>query len=140
MEEAVEICKLRLFLKLAAQVEPDAEKENLGIEPLPDIDFNIRAGNTLVGYATKAEVQNSMFGRNYLERIQKADEQIRRFRQRQSQTGDLAEQREDKRQIRALLDEIRAKLDISLFEDYRNAKSLAEWRKTTPAFSLVCRV
>ncbi len=49
MEEAVEICKLRLFLKLAAQVEPDVSKSNLGIEPLPDIDFNIRAGNTLVG-------------------------------------------------------------------------------------------
>ena len=56
MEEAVEICKLRLFLKLAAQVEPDATKDNLGIEPLPDIDFNIRAGNTLVGYATYDEV------------------------------------------------------------------------------------
>ena len=26
MEEAVEICKLRLFLKLAAQVEPDADQ------------------------------------------------------------------------------------------------------------------
>ena len=52
MEEAVEICKLRLFLKLAAQVEPDAAATELGIEPLPDIDFNIRAGNTLVGYAT----------------------------------------------------------------------------------------
>ena len=51
MEEAVEICKLRLFLKLAAQLEPGQE-----IEPLPDIDFNIRAGNTLVGYATRDEV------------------------------------------------------------------------------------
>ena len=47
MEEATEICKLRLFLKLAAQVEPDPKKDNFGIEPLPDIDFNIRAGNTL---------------------------------------------------------------------------------------------
>lgn len=60
MEEAVEICKLRLFLKLAAQVEPDTTRDNLGIEPLPDIDFNIRAGNTLVGYATKEEVQRCM--------------------------------------------------------------------------------
>jgi len=60
MEEAVEICKLRLFLKLAAQVEPDAGRDNLGIEPLPDIDFNIRAGNTLVGYATEAEVRHCM--------------------------------------------------------------------------------
>ena len=39
MEEAVEICKLRLFLKLVAQVESQDR-----IEPLPDIDFNIRAG------------------------------------------------------------------------------------------------
>ncbi|MCK4826764.1 SAM-dependent methyltransferase, partial [bacterium] len=46
MPEAVEIAKLRLFLKLAAQVEPDRSKENWGIEPLPDIDFNIRSGNT----------------------------------------------------------------------------------------------
>jgi len=59
MEEAVEICKLRLFLKLAAQVEPnpDDPNKNLGIEPLPDIDFNIRAGNSLVGYATRAELE-----------------------------------------------------------------------------------
>ena len=43
MPEATEICKLRLFLKLAAQVSPDTSKSNLGIEPLPDIDFNSRA-------------------------------------------------------------------------------------------------
>src|ERR1043166_6559615 len=60
MEEAAEICKLRLFLKLAAQVEPDPGRDNLGMEPLPDIDFNIRAGNSLVGYATKEEVQRCM--------------------------------------------------------------------------------
>ena len=39
MEEAVEICKLRLFLKLVAQLEGYDQ-----IEPLPDIDFNVRAG------------------------------------------------------------------------------------------------
>jgi hypothetical protein len=60
MEEAVEICKLRLFLKLAAQVDPDPEKDNYGIEPLPDIDFNIRCGNTLVGYATYEEVKRAV--------------------------------------------------------------------------------
>lgn len=57
MPEATEICKLRLFLKLAAQVSPDESQPNLGIEPLPDIDFNIRAGNTLVGFATESEVE-----------------------------------------------------------------------------------
>ena len=57
MEEAVEICKLRLFLKLVAEVETFDQ-----IEPLPDIDFNIRAGNTLVGYVSLAEIQKSQAG------------------------------------------------------------------------------
>jgi hypothetical protein len=60
MKEAVEIAKLRLFLKLVANVEADYRKPNLGLEPLPDIDFNIRAGNTLVGFATEAELQNGL--------------------------------------------------------------------------------
>ena len=60
MDEAVEICKLRLFLKLAAQVEADFDQPNLGIEPLPDIDFNIRAGNTIFGYATIKQYEESL--------------------------------------------------------------------------------
>ena len=63
MEEATEICKLRLFLKLVAQVDPDPTKPNLGVEPLPDIDFNIRAGNTLVGYTTIDEIRRSQQGK-----------------------------------------------------------------------------
>ncbi|MFH1321084.1 MAG: DNA methyltransferase [Bacteroidota bacterium] len=60
MNEAVEIAKLRLFLKLVATVEVDYRKPNLGLEPLPDIDFNIRAGNTLVGFATEKELEKSL--------------------------------------------------------------------------------
>lgn len=56
MEEAVEICKLRLFLTLIASVERDDSKDNFGVEPLPDIDFNILAGNTLVGYTSIADI------------------------------------------------------------------------------------
>ena len=55
MEEAVEICKLRLFLKLVAQVDRVED-----IEPLPDIDFNIRAGNTLVGFVKLEEVKQAV--------------------------------------------------------------------------------
>lgn len=60
MREAVEIAKLRLFLKLVATVEADYKKKNLGLEPLPDIDFNIRAGNTLIGFATEEELKNGL--------------------------------------------------------------------------------
>jgi Eco57I restriction-modification methylase len=62
MKEAVEIAKLRLFLKLVATVDVDYKKSNLGLEPLPDIDFNIRSGNTLVGYATLTDLDKSMQG------------------------------------------------------------------------------
>ncbi len=55
MREAVEIAKLRLFLKLMSTVRPDRRKPNLGLEPLPDVDFNLRSGNTLVGFATLDE-------------------------------------------------------------------------------------
>jgi hypothetical protein len=58
VDEAVEICKLRLFLKLIAHAEPDASKKNHGIEPLPDIDFNILAGNTLVGYSQVDDIEH----------------------------------------------------------------------------------
>lgn len=56
MVEATEIAKLRLFLKMMAVVEVDFRADNLGLDPLPDIDFNIRCGNTLVGYATEDEL------------------------------------------------------------------------------------
>ena len=55
MEEAIEICKLRLFLKMVAQIE-DVDD----IEPLPDIDFNIKAGNTLVGFASYDDVNRAI--------------------------------------------------------------------------------
>lgn len=60
MHEAVEIAKLRLFLKLVAVVDVDVNADNLGLDPLPDIDFNIRCGNTLVGYATEGELRNAL--------------------------------------------------------------------------------
>ena len=57
MPEAAEVAKLRLFLKLAAAAEKDDKKPNMGLEPLPDIDFNIRSGNALVGFASIGEFE-----------------------------------------------------------------------------------
>jgi hypothetical protein len=65
MREAVETAKLRLFLKLVSTTDPDYRHENIGIEPLPDIDFNIKAGNTLIGIANKTEIKEAIFGRMF---------------------------------------------------------------------------
>ena len=48
MAEAPEVAKLRLFLKLAAQIDRVED-----LEPLPDLDFNIKCGNLLVGVRDK---------------------------------------------------------------------------------------
>jgi len=66
MHEAVEIAKLRLFLKMVGAVDINIRKPNYGLEPLPDVDFNIRAGNTLVGFATEDDFKKALHDREGL--------------------------------------------------------------------------
>lgn len=145
MEEAVEICKLRLFLKLAAQVEPDAARDNLGIEPLPDIDFNIRAGNTLVGYATYDEVKRAITSGldfdNAMEKIavKAADLQqtFDKFRQLQTE-GDgsvpAAHKLELQKRLKALEDELNRHLAGEYGVKVSDKAAYAQWVKTHQPF------
>ena len=145
MEEAVEICKLRLFLKLAAQVEPDAGKDNLGIEPLPDIDFNIRAGNSLVGYATYDEVKRAVTGSldfdNAMEKIsvKAADLQqtFDKFRQLQTE-GDgsvpTADKLELQKRLKALEDELNRHLAGECGVKVSDKLAYAKWVKSHQPF------
>ena len=91
MEEAIEICKLRLFLKMVAQVD-DVNR----IEPLPDIDFNIKAGNTLVGFATyddvnRAVTENKIDFDNVMNEIEEKAEDVeilyKEFQEQQTKHG-----------------------------------------------------
>jgi hypothetical protein len=118
MEEATEICKLRLFLKLVAQIDEVAH-----VEPLPDIDFNIRAGNTLVGYASVAEVEQaatrSIFNVGLPEKIKAADAALRAFRRMQTLTGITAKAlAKAKSDTLAKLDEIERLLNEALRSEY----------------------
>ena len=45
---------------MVAVVDVVPRDPNLGLDPLPDIDFNIRCGNTLVGYATAKDLENDL--------------------------------------------------------------------------------
>jgi hypothetical protein len=138
LEEATEICKLRLFLKLVAQVERDDRKPNLGIEPLPDIDFNIRAGNTLVGYASLEEIEEagkrSLFAVDLPQKIREADTAIRAYRTLQTQMGISArELAQAKKQTAKKLGEIERALNESLSADY-GARSVDKFAKTHEPF------
>ena len=114
MKEAVEICKLRLFLKLVAQVN-DYDR----IEPLPDIDFNIRAGNTLVGFATRAEIEGNMFARPTLPQIETMTGTLAKFRRQQLETGiPVGTLKTLKENIRRVQSEIADTLDKALNYEY----------------------
>lgn len=145
MEEAVEICKLRLFLKLAAQVDPDQKDENLGIEPLPDIDFNIRAGNTLVGYANYSDVEKVLKSKldldNSLVRIRKGaadlEQAFNDFRRKQVE-GEGADALDDKQALRNQLRSLEDELNIQLAAEYGlrpgNTAQLNKWVRTHQPF------
>ena len=145
MEEAVEICKLRLFLKLAAQVEPDPKHANLGIEPLPDIDFNIRAGNTLVGYVTYAAVQTALTSKLDLDGVAEqitrsaADLQLASdvFRARQME-GDGSVPMADKKRLRERLRNLEDQLNRQLASEYgvstKDGAAYMRWLKSHEPF------
>ena len=120
MEEAVEICKLRLFLKMVAQIE-DVKQ----IEPLPDIDFNVQAGNTLVGYATYDEVEKAVTGKldfddtmkRIEERAEDVDQLFTLFRQQQTELGGTVTPTE-KQVLQDKLRILEDELNLYLAEEY----------------------
>ena len=163
MEEAVEICKLRLFLKLVAKLESYAQ-----IEPLPDIDFNIRAGNTLVGFTSldavrramtitetsdrpmpevrhvvRGQQARAMFAEDQaiLDRIQEEAETASRafnqFRQQQTLYGGEVTAA-DKAALRTRLDGLRDELDRYLATEYgidsKKAADYDAWRASHQPF------
>lgn len=143
MEEAVEICKLRLFLKLVSQVERVDQ-----LEPLPDIDFNVRAGNTLVGFATLEDVQRTFkkrlgFDKEELDRIIEEAEIVERafarFHEMQTEQGMSASDfAEAKAELRERLDLLTDELDRFLAGEYGvnpdKPRLYEQWRKSHEPF------
>ena len=148
MDEAVEICKLRLFLKLIAQLEHYNQ-----IEPLPDIDFNIRVGNTLVGFisldAVRKAIQVTSDGQlkflsnreqTTLNRInqaaEKTGEHYTTFRSRQESHDPVLSK--DKVKLKSHLDALRNELNAYLAAEYgvleKNSSEYENWKFTHRPF------
>ena len=121
MLEAAEICKLRLFLKLAAQLDDSKE-----IEPLPDMDFNIRAGNSILGFRSipdameKTQNQGLQFSSD-LNDIQneanKISESLGKFRQQQTKVGGCISF-DEKKFIREKIGSLKERLDSVFIKMY----------------------
>lgn len=133
MKEATEIAKLRLFLKLASCAEVDYRKENFGLEALPDIDFNIRAGNSLVGFTNYEEIKfavehNSLSGQMNLlsgntmgiidEKAQKVSLAYKRFKNTQIVSGSHEEILSAKKDLQQRLDNLNTELNQYMAKKY----------------------
>ena len=106
MEEATEIAKLRLFLAMVASVRRVED-----LEPLPNIDFNILAGNSLVGLMRVDEhefdasgKQGDMFRKSYRELLTEKKRKLAIYRSSADQLGANVS-------LRALRDDIDTAMD-----------------------------
>jgi hypothetical protein len=134
MKEAVEIAKLRLFLKLVATVDANYSKPNLGLEPLPDIDFNIRAGNTLVGFANEADLDNSLRSTvegaiakpRITEQMETVARAFARFKNSQVATRDYRTIKDDKAALFERLSELNDDLN-RLFHEHSTSEDYEQW-------------
>ena len=145
MVEATEIAKLRLFLKMVAVVDVNPRDENLGLEPLPDIDFNIRCGNTLVGYATTKELQEGLlftdlFARQEFE--QKVNDEMKKvskaydtFKQVQlGQEVNLDIYKHAKKELKARLKDLNKLLNQNLHAATNAGMDYKAWEKSHQPF------
>lgn len=136
MPEAVEVARLRLFLKLASVIS-DPKK----IEPLPDLDFNIKAGNMLVGARTPHEIDiasdglliaddNSSQARASSELVKAAYSYFR-----QAQEADDADAvRVHRAHLRTVLEKARAETNQQYYAIEKRKSSFDDWVVATRPF------
>jgi len=113
MEEGVEIAKLRLFLALVASAQTVEQ-----LEPLPNIDFNIMAGNSLIGLLSvdgtrfdTARGMEDMFQGSKADDYRRLLAEKNRLIQLYRDTSGLAE---DLQALRAQIEEHRAAAYVTL--------------------------
>ncbi|MCD6496017.1 MAG: Eco57I restriction-modification methylase domain-containing protein [Candidatus Aenigmarchaeota archaeon] len=128
---AIEIAKLRLWLWLVTAYEPDK------VEPLPNIDYNLRVGNSLIGYVDISKFKDHKLtlldwysaekSLNIL--LKKREDKIKEYK---TAAGDKA--RELKSEIDDLDKKIKKLLDINLFQEISKKTKIdeEEFRKINP--------
>jgi len=125
-EGGVEICKLRLWLSMVADIENEPKE----VEPLPNIDFNIRQGNSLVGFVdsvepsgnpeetTKDNSEETTIGDwNVRNKYQNIRDAIQKHRDAETSS----EAAKHRKQAEELMDEYRNEFNKDLLEEFQNA-------------------
>jgi len=101
---AVQISKLRFFISLLIDQKVDKSKENFGIRPLPNLETNFVAANTLIG----------LEGNNHIWRTQEIkdlEEQIKRVRHRYFNAKTRKQKLELQKKDKELREKLKEKLE-----------------------------
>ncbi|MBE9237901.1 Eco57I restriction-modification methylase domain-containing protein [Anabaena aphanizomenioides LEGE 00250] len=136
MEEAVEIAKLRLFLSLVA-----AAKTVDDLEPLPNVDFNIMSGNSLiglirvdgsrfdnVGQSKQGNILQQLNSQNYQAILKEKNASIRKYKEHAFMIADVeGTEQEDRLEflrenINRVNRESLVKLNQLLLDEFSNLK------------------
>ncbi|MGB3640943.1 MAG: DNA methyltransferase, partial [Rivularia sp. (in: cyanobacteria)] len=145
MEEATEIAKLRLFLALVASVDNVDE-----LEPLPNIDFNIMAGNSLiglikvdetafdnVGISKQGNLLQPLKAANYKKILDEKNQSIELYKKHAFQSGEEQGTSQDsrlsmlKKDIEQLNQDSQIKLNDLLLDEFNNLKIKYEEKQLT---------
>jgi hypothetical protein len=117
MEEATEIARLRLFLSLVSSASREEE-----LEPLPNIDFNIMPGNSLVGLLHVEDAkfnrhsQGDLFAKSYRDLVDEKNRMVAKFRDTDDFDPGLTRLRE---RIEETETSARVRLNELLREDFK---------------------
>ena len=115
---ACQIAKLRFFISLAIEQEPDADAANFGIRPLPNLETRFLAANTLLGLSGKRTFTSP--------RTQELEREILLNGERHFHAVTRQQKRACQRQDKALREALAAELrDVGMPAE--DAEKIASW-------------
>lgn len=129
MEEATEIAKLRLFMSLVTSVNNKNE-----LEPLPNIDFNIVFGNSLIGLLRVSDnefvdKQQSLFRQSFREIVETRDKNVENYRLATSTEKNLTKFRDQIKEGDEHINEILHEILLKEFNNLKIKYEEGKWDK-----------
>lgn len=128
MKEAIEVARLRLFLKLVSTIEVKSK-----LEPLPDLEFNIKPGNILVGALEASQIEHSsddlfsgLTAGEVAESARRITVAFSEFRTAQER-GDDARSRVLRADLLRLLDDVRDEVNRQYYAADKRSLSFDDW-------------
>ena len=115
---ACQIAKLRFFISLAIEQEPEQDTENFGIKPLPNLETRFIAANTLIGLKAQGTLTSN--------RARDLEQELRDNRERHFHATTRQRKRECQRRDEKLRAELAAELQ-SMGTPADDAERIAQW-------------